>query len=381
MVTPGSFFGMPILHDALADLVRLGLNGDALSVRQYARRFVRKLPDDDDPSRRLKAEISKLLVTGNGSHTVRRTSGEALRRPVDVDSFSELIRSESRVEAPRPVLSGSESKQLDMLLQERQQAEGLAAAGLQPGTTLLLTGPPGVGKTMTAKFLAGELGLPLHTLDLATVMSSYLGKTGQNIRAVLDFARSEPCVLLLDEFDALAKSRDDPTDVGELKRIVNILLLDLETWPDHGLLIAATNHPELLDRAVWRRFDFVVDLLLPNLGARAEILAMAIASSGMAMPDEDAINVCAAALEGASGADTTRLATRAVKAAVMGDERLEITLANSCLDFLRKQGLDDSEAKSRFCFIGRDVLGLSQRATARLLGTSHVTVGKLLKAI
>ena len=102
------------------------------------------------------------------------------------------------------------------------------------------------------------------TLDLATVMSSYLGKTGNNIKAVLNYASSFPCVLLLDEFDAIAKKRDDETDVGELKRLVTVLLQSIDDWPVSSILIAATNHGDLLDPAIWRRFDSIVEFDYPD---------------------------------------------------------------------------------------------------------------------
>jgi SpoVK/Ycf46/Vps4 family AAA+-type ATPase len=97
-------------------------------------------------------------------------------------------------------------------------------------------------------------------------MSSFLGRTGNNVRAVLDYAKRQSCVLLLDELDAIAKRRDDATEIGELKRLVTVLLQEIDEWPADGLLLAATNHPELLDPAVWRRFDSIVSFPAPQRG-------------------------------------------------------------------------------------------------------------------
>ena len=132
---------------------------------------------------------------------------------------------------------------------------------------MLFTGVPGVGKTLAAKWIANELSLPLYTLNLATIMSSFLGKTGNNIHQVFEFAAKTPCILLLDEFDAIAKRRTDDTEVGELKRLVTVLLQEIDSFMGEGLLIAATNHAELLDPAVSRRFDVKVHFPSPSVEA------------------------------------------------------------------------------------------------------------------
>ena len=132
-------------------------------------------------------------------------------------------------------------------------------------------GPPGVGKTLTARWLAAQLKVPLYVLDLTAVMSSLLGKSG-NLRAAIDFAKREPCVLLLDEIDAIAKRRSDDSDVGELKRLVTVILQEVDEWPASSVLLAATNHPELIDPALWRRFDLVVQFKTPDEQAVKEAI-------------------------------------------------------------------------------------------------------------
>ena len=129
--------------------------------------------------------------------------------------------------------------------------------------SLLLYGPPGCGKTSIAYYLAHRLGLPLVTARLDALISSLLGNTAKNLRRVFDFANRQPCVLFLDEFDAIAKARDDQHELGELKRVVNSLLQNMDTYCQHGVLIAATNHQELLDDAIWRRFQTVIEVPKP----------------------------------------------------------------------------------------------------------------------
>ena len=130
-----------------------------------------------------------------------------------------------------PVFSPNIARQLKAIVEERLNPHALRAAGLEPTRTALFVGPPGVGKTMAARWVARELGRPLLTLDLAAVMSSYLGRTGSNLRLVLDYAKAIDCVLLLDELDAIAKRRDDREEIGELKRLVTVLIQQIDDWP------------------------------------------------------------------------------------------------------------------------------------------------------
>lgn len=184
--------------------------------------------------------------------------------PVDLDSRLQLLRVEIAGVENEPIFSDKNKDYLQQVLMERKNADTLYKLGLHPTKSLLFTGAPGLGKTLAAKWIASQLNRPLLVLDLAAVMSSYLGRTGNNIRYVLDYAKSIECVLLLDELDAIAKRRDDTSEIGELKRLVTVLLQEIDDWPSSGLLLAATNHPNLLDPAVWRRFEMVVDFEAPS---------------------------------------------------------------------------------------------------------------------
>lgn len=184
--------------------------------------------------------------------------------PVDLDSRLQLLRVEIAGVENEPIFSDKNKDYLQQVLMERKNADTLYRLGLHPTKSLLFTGAPGLGKTLAAKWIASQLNRPLLVLDLAAVMSSYLGRTGNNIRYVLDYAKSIECVLLLDELDAIAKRRDDTSEIGELKRLVTVLLQEIDDWPSSGLLLAATNHPNLLDPAVWRRFEMVVDFESPS---------------------------------------------------------------------------------------------------------------------
>lgn len=359
---------MSLNDDQVYELFRLGVAGDTVSVRQFARRVMKSLPRAETGGATLRTRIAELLL--QQSSTVVR--GVATPSPVDDASFLSLLRLESSPDPSRPVLSSAEEAVLRSIVAERSATQPLMEAGLEPTKSLLLTGPPGVGKTMTARFLASSLELPLMVLDLTAVVSSYLGRTGQNLRAALDYARSSPCVLLLDEFDAIAKRRDDPSDIGELKRIVNVLLLELENWPASGLLVGATNHPELLDRAIWRRFDRVLAIPLPDRGMRVQILRTISGDLGCVI--EPAIErLIAFTLEGASGSEIERIVREAVRAAVVTHNAdLDRFLVQAVLNHLEPVA---SERARMFCAcLYIHGLGLTARQAADRLSVSHVTV-------
>lgn len=141
----------------------------------------------------------------------------------------------------------------------------LDAAGVPRRNRILLFGPPGCGKTSIASAMAGELAWPLVTTRVDSLISSYLGETAANLRSLFDYATSAPAVVLLDEFDSLGKLRDDPTDHGELRRVVNAVLQMVDTYRGPSLIVAATNNPEVLDTAIWRRFDEVIEVPLPGI--------------------------------------------------------------------------------------------------------------------
>lgn len=294
--------------------------------------------------------------------------------PVDSDSRQTLvsITHPHQQDVHQPVWTPGISTAISQLVREWAFSDSLRANGLSPVRSALLAGPPGVGKTLTASWIAGKLGLPLLTLDLSTVMSSFLGKTGNNIRAVLDYAKAFPCVLLLDEFDAIAKRRDDETDVGELKRLVTVLLQAVDAWPDTSLLVAATNHEELLDPAVWRRFDVVLQFEMPS-GVEIQGFVSARGVSARLA------KILSSQLEGQTYARIEKIINLARKASVLNGEKFEDSLCQVVIAQMRDT-LDRHDGVT-LELASLYLKGLSQREIAKRLGVAHSTVGRQLKHI
>ena len=358
-------------EQAIVDLVRVGLSGDTTSVRQLARRMLRRR-SDMSYSTAFREQLGSLLV-GQGDPVLR---GVRPAMPFESESQLALAKIEDVPAGEPPVLAPDARQTIAVLIDQRRRADRLAQIGLEPPKSLLLHGPPGVGKTLTARHLATELELPLMTVELAALMSSLLGQTGQNLRQLLDHARSFPCVLLLDEFDAVAKRRDDQSDIGELKRLVNVLLLELERWPQTGLLVAATNHTQLLDPAVGRRFDLELTLAAPAQAERVAILERALARVGLEVAD-DVVAACALALEGSTGADLERDVAAAARTVILDEADATVVLSGIALRGLRA-GVDP-DRRAAFCALATQQLGLSQRTVGDMLDISHPTVGKLAR--
>lgn len=150
------------------------------------------------------------------------------------------------------------------LVEEQHRAELLRAHGLDPRHRVLLVGPPGNGKTTLAEALAEALAVPFFVVRYEAMIGSYLGETAERLKRLFDYVRTTPCVLFFDEFDAIGKERGDAQETGEIKRVVTALLMQIDRLPSYTVVVAATNHAELLDRAVWRRFQLRLSLPAPD---------------------------------------------------------------------------------------------------------------------
>lgn len=302
----------------IQSLCRLGLKSQDPAFRQQVERLRERLEKAGDTK---DAEtLSRLLNAATTATALQPTkielsrfhiTGEPLtdqvHPPVDRETAQPLCRIVANPQKPPqpPILSVRSAKAVADIIAEWGTFERLDELGVPPGRSCLIFGPPGAGKTLTAFHIAAALGLPVVDARIDGLISSFLGTTARNIANLFSFANRYRCVLLLDEFDAIAKLRDDPQEVGEIKRVVNSLLQSLDARADIGITIAITNHHRLLDTAVWRRFDTQIQLTVPDAAARAQMLAQFLKPLPASQPF---VQLMTYITEGTSGADLKRFA-------------------------------------------------------------------------
>lgn len=353
------------LEAQIVQLAGLALQAGGHQASPLVRRFARSHRDS-------RPELSRALIGLLRTSPTRQlaTSAAPLTQPVDNESRLPLVREEDPVVlGVEPILDAEIRASLEQLVREHESPDRLLEAGLSPTRTALFVGPPGVGKTIAARWLAMSLGLPLIVLDLASVMSSLLGRTGENVRRVLEYAKQTPCILLLDELDAVAKRRDDVGEIGELKRLVTVLLQEIDAWPEGSLLLAATNHPDLLDPAVWRRFEVTLEFALPDDEQLRQALRQYADDAEIA---GDAIEMMAVAFSGSSYSDVERDVMRSRRLAAMTGISVEKALVDASQDRIRNLPSSDRIRLATNLVAS----GMSQRRANQVTHVSRDTLRK-----
>jgi len=301
--------------DHLLEISRIvdgAMKGDRVKVAAYVEQLAQKLVEagEEQAADRLLRTLRQVKAS-----EVAPARFDAMGRlPVDGESRLALA-DEERIDpaSVQVILDAGTRERVEEFVRYVHAADMLMASRVGIAPSMIIYGPPGVGKTELARYIAAQLGLPLITARSDSVISSFLGSTAKNLRSLFEHAKSRPCVLFLDELDSLAKLRDDQHELGELKRVVVSLLQNIDALNNEVVLIGATNHHHLLDPAVWRRFAYRLELGVPSNEARRNLFELFL--RGFKCDDE--VGAFAVAADGLSGADIRQICESGIRAAVV----------------------------------------------------------------
>ena len=368
----------------IGKIVEGSLRHDQVKVLNYTKQLITKLEEDGEM--RAAAKFKKMLETQNEMTLSAMGSTRELTVPVDSESrttLADVIYPDSNKTSV--ILSRSNAEKVDSFILSYQNADKLNSLGIGVSNTLLLYGPPGCGKTKCAYLIAKKLNLPLVIARLDSLISSYLGTTAKNIRTLFEFSQKMPCVLFLDEFDAIAKARDDSNELGELKRVVNSLLQNVDAMSSDSLLLAATNHEQLLDSAVWRRFDYKLEIELPDANAIVEMIDLFTNGSIEFSVKEK--RELATAFSGLSGANIEEIIKKAFRNAIVHEKVFdklsiyeELFVFKNILPQNYNNAKDILRIKAKFLRECDDKV-FSLQAIADILQSSKTTIQKLVKEV
>ena len=240
--------------DILISMVQSASHGDMVSFRKAVESLI---AEERTKKHNILAErLALSLNNGVNKNTAVRPNGETGDLVFEINPqkrFDDLIINEQTL------------KICQELIEEQNRADLLRSYGLEPRSRILLAGPPGNGKTSLAEALAAHLMYPLLVIRYENLIGRYLGETASRLQKVFSYVKTRNCVLFFDEFDTIGKERGDTKETGEIKRVVSSLLLQMDSLPSYVVVITASNHPELLDRAVWRRFQLRLELKPPDV--------------------------------------------------------------------------------------------------------------------
>lgn len=381
----------------IRSLCRIGLGGSNPAFRHQVDRLAKAMRDAGDNAEA--ATIEELLKSAPAEEQLRPSRiiaskavslGEPLTTrvqvPLDKESgapLADILFPPAETRLP-PVLPGNLHNALAALLEEWGHLEELDEMGAAPSRTCLLFGKPGTGKTRLAYYIGQQLGLPVVRAKLDGLISSFLGTTARNIGLLFDFANRYRCLLLLDEFDALAKLRDDPQEIGEIKRVVNTLLQNVDSRASRGLTIAITNHESLLDPAVWRRFEIRIEIPAPNEEARKQILSMYLPPLHF---DDGILSFLAWVSEGLTGSEIETMVRSLKRHATLlrGEQFVFIdalrafVTTNATAERQPRLELLSQPAHQFVHTVMNAGVGLSQQELGFVLGRDQATISRWLK--
>jgi SpoVK/Ycf46/Vps4 family AAA+-type ATPase len=378
-------------------LCRIGLESHEPRFRKQVERLRDRLANGGDT--KAASALDRALAGAATEHTIAPSAIEVSRSLVTGDELTSNVHPPSDRETsvplaevildpaagkPTPIHTETLRMALDAMLNEWNRVEELRAVGVEPSHSCLIYGPPGTGKTLTAFSLAAQLQLPVVNARIDGLVSSFLGTTARNIANLFAFANRYRCMLVLDEFDALAKMRDDPHEVGEIKRVVNTLLQNLDSRAGTGLTVAITNHDTLLDSAVWRRFENHIRIDLPDERTRVAMLQAFLTPLDI---EEDVTKTLAYLVGDRSGSYLRNFADALKRILALGKDAVApATVIRAARALVPRMGVDESKSSPARLFISDEAgfvgsalasgFGIRQESLAQMFAVTQPTISR-----
>ncbi len=364
------------LIEGFVELYDAAIEADYTRVRRLGGAFSKYFESLGNPH-----AAKKLRALSRKKSAPLQSSGYIESLPVDSKTRTHLLDELGTPESPL-FLTKANNSTIDMFIKDVQGAEKLIELGLSSQPRIMLSGPPGTGKTLLATHIASRLNIPIYVLRLDSVISSFLGETAKNLRNVFDFFSKKQAVLLIDEIDAVAKLRNDKQDLGELKRVVNTLIQGLDALDDRAIVVGATNHWELLDKAIWRRFTYKLFIDFPNLEARKDMIHHFL----FEFTEPKELDSLAKISKGLSGADLKSIAHLERRNAIINNRDISLI---SVIDIMTQYQVSTNsiniksdytpEDKRELAFNLKTNFKLTQSEIARLFGVSRQTISKMMR--
>jgi hypothetical protein len=371
---------MEVDKTLILSLIESAMSADYTRVRRVGNQLAKRFAEEKDLEA---AKVIQTLLRKRG--VPLQASGYAEALPRDAGSRLPLIE-EGHWPTTPIMLGGEAGHTISQFIEDAKHINLLSEKGVSSRLGLLLFGPPGTGKTLLAGHIAASLKRPFYIARLDSLISSRLGETAKNIRGVFDFVPSKNAVLFLDEMDAIAKLRDDRHELGELKRVVNTVLQGLDSLSDDVVTIGATNHPHLLDPAIWRRFPYKAELGLPDQDVRENLWLHFLFEESADRKDD--AHILARVSDGLNGADIENISLAARRRKIIGNQ--EPTLAEILLAVGASRGgsprlLDNRELttadKKALTALLHEKGEISQTEISRIVGVSRQMVHRYLKEV
>ncbi|MBH0065710.1 AAA family ATPase [Psychrobacter sp. SZ93C1] len=298
----------------LRQLITAGANGDIESFRKVTEAVIQ---DERQKQHHLLANDLEKILYGEHLKSEKPLDRNVLPLPpTDKEQGLPLLDMRHPQRSLEQIIVNKNTHSaIDELVEENRRADLLQSYGMKPSKKVLFFGPPGCGKTLAAEVIAFELDLPLAIVRLDVIVSSLLGETATNLRRVFDFISKNSLVVLFDEFDAIGKERSDSGEHGELRRLVNSVLQMMDAYQGKSIILAATNHQQILDTAIWRRFDETLEFPIPENNLVPEILSLKL--RGVRRQFEVEEKEILDLFVNKSGADIERVIRRAIKRMIL----------------------------------------------------------------